>query len=97
MQVIASLSSADRWRLITELTKGARMPAAGPQPPVTAAPATVTLGEQLNRKRLPLGLISAAPAEAGHVNERGQPYNAQSIRAMLRGPQKRERRGLKPR
>jgi hypothetical protein len=35
------------------------------------------------------GRIAAKLAEVGHVNENGQTYNAQSIRAMLRGPQKR--------
>ena len=34
--------------------------------------------------------------ERGRVtNQRGQPYNAQSIREMLRGPQKREWGGPK--
>jgi hypothetical protein len=40
---------------------------------------------------LSLRRISAKLAEAGQLNENGQPYNAQSIRAMLRGPQKRKR------
>ena len=30
-------------------------------------------------------MIGPHELEAGHVNERGQPYNAQSIRAMLSG------------
>ena len=48
------------------------------------------MAKRLSQRGLSLRRIAAKLAEAGHVNERGQPYNAQSIRAMLRGPQKRE-------
>ena len=34
-------------------------------------------------ERRSLRRISAELAAAGHLNERGQPYNAKSIRAML--------------
>jgi glycosyltransferase involved in cell wall biosynthesis len=34
------------------------------------------------------GMLSATLAKANQFNERGQPYSARSIRAMLRGPQK---------
>jgi hypothetical protein len=87
-----SVSAGDRWRLIGEVTKGARLPGAGGrQPLVQTAPAAAKLANRLHRQRLSLRRISAALADAGHVNERGQPYNAQSIRAMLKGPQKRTR------
>ena len=43
-------------------------------------------------ERLSFREISARLAEAGHLNERGRPFNAQSVRAMLAGPQQRESR-----
>ena len=43
-------------------------------------------------ERLSFREISARLAEAGHLNERGRPFNAQSVRAMIEGPQQRERR-----
>ena len=43
-------------------------------------------------ERLSLREISAMLAEAGHLNEHGQPFNAQSVRAMIEGSQQRERR-----
>jgi hypothetical protein len=92
VHMIGSLSAGDRWRLIDEVTKGARLPGAGGrQPLVKTAPAAAKLAKRLSRQRLSLRRISEKLAEAGHVNERGQPYNAQSVRAMLRGPQKRKR------
>ena len=42
--------------------------------------------------RLSFREISARLAEAGHLNEGGRPFNAQSVRAMIEGPQQRERR-----
>lgn len=64
----------------------------GRQPLRKTAPAAVKLAKRLSGRGLSLRRISAKLAEAGQLNENGQPYNAQSIRAMLRGPQKRERR-----
>ena len=43
-------------------------------------------------ERLSFREISARLAEAGHLNERGRPFNAQLVRAMIDGPQQRERR-----
>jgi hypothetical protein len=42
--------------------------------------------------RLSYREISARLKEAGYSNERGQPFNPQSVRAMLEGPQRRQRR-----
>ena len=42
-------------------------------------------------ERLSFREISARLAEAGHLNERGQAFNPQSVRAMIEGPQQRER------
>src|SRR5262245_24848135 len=36
--------------------------------------------------------ISARLKKAGYCNERGQPFNPQSVRAMIEGPQPRQRR-----
>ena len=38
-----------------------------------------------NGERKSLQKISDALAAAGHLNERGQPYNPKSIRSMIRG------------
>jgi hypothetical protein len=94
VRMIGSLSAEDRWRLIAEVTKGARLPGTGGRQRLSeTAPVAVKLAKRLSTQRLSLRKIAAALAEAGHVNERGQPYNAQSVRAMLRGPQKRDRSG----
>jgi hypothetical protein len=85
--------------LAAESAGGARRPAktGGRQPLTKTAHEAVVLAKRLWRRnpktgqRLSLRRIAAALAEAGHLNERGHPYNPQSVRAMLRGPQKRER------
>ena len=38
--------------------------------------------------------ISAKLEEAGHINDRGQPFNPQSVRAMVTGPQQRASREI---
>ena len=38
-------------------------------------------------ERLGFREISTKLAEAGHLNERGRSLNAQSVRAMIEGPQ----------
>jgi hypothetical protein len=48
------------------------------------------MAKRLGQRGLSLRRIAAKLAEAGHVNDRGQPYDAQSVRAMLSGPQKRK-------
>ena len=54
-------------------------------------PGTVALAKKLHRaspktgKRMSLRRISAALAEAGHLNERGQPFNQRSIKVMVEG------------
>ena len=61
-------------------------------------PETVTLAKRLRRaspksgERLSFREISARLAEAGHRNELGQPFNPQSVRAMIEGPQPRDRK-----
>ena len=59
--------------------------AAARQGHATLRPETVALAKRLRRaspntgERLSLRQISAKLAEAGHLNERGQPYNAKSM------------------
>jgi hypothetical protein len=97
LRAIASLPPADRQRLVAELTKGARIPGAGGRQSLAkTAPKAVAMAKRLNQRGLSLRRIAAKLAEAGHVNDRGRPYNAQSIRAMLRGPQKRKRATRRP-
>jgi hypothetical protein len=97
LHAIARLPPADRQRLVAALTKGARIPGAGGrQSLANTAPKAVAMAKRLSQRGLSLRRIAAKLAEAGHVNERGQPYNAQSIRAMLKGPQKRVRATRRP-
>ena len=37
-------------------------------------------------KRMSLRKISAALAEAGHINEHGRPFHTQSVKRMVEGP-----------
>lgn len=95
LRVIASLPPADRQRLVAKLARDARKAGrlGGRQPLAKTAPAAVALSKRLSRRGLSLRRISTKLAEAGHINEDGRPYNPQSVRAMLTGPQKRERPG----
>jgi len=91
LSAIAALAPADRQRLVAELARRYRMPGAGGRKPLRErAPAAVKLAERLDRRGFSLRRIAAALAVAGYVNERGHTYGAPSIRAMLRGPQKRK-------
>ena len=93
LRQIARLPEASRQHLVAELTKGARLPGAGGRKPLRrTAPKAVKLAKQLSRRGLSLRKISAKLAEAELLNEEGRPYNPQSVRAMLRGPQKRKRK-----
>ena len=92
LRAIASLPPADRQRFLAELARRYRLPGAGGRKPLRErAPAAVKLAERLDRRGFSLRRIAAALAVAGYVNERGHTYGAPSIRAMLRGPQKRKR------
>jgi DNA invertase Pin-like site-specific DNA recombinase len=59
-------------------------------------PDAVKLAKRLRRaspktgERMSLRRISQRLEEAGHANERGQPYSAKSIQAMIDGPQPRK-------
>jgi hypothetical protein len=59
-------------------------------------PDAVKLAKRLRRvspkigERMSLRKIASVLAAAGHLNERGQPFNAKSIQAMIDGPQSRK-------
>jgi hypothetical protein len=59
-------------------------------------PDAVKLAKRLRRvspkigERMSLRKIASVLAAAGHLNERGQPFNAKSIQAMIDGPQPRK-------
>ena len=61
----------------------------GQKPHSMTRPEVVAMAKKLNRatrgKRLSLRKISAALAAAGHVNASGQPFAAQSVKAMIDG------------
>src|SRR5262245_60662965 len=93
LHAIVALAPADRKRLVAELTRRAMLAGAGGRKPLRkTAPAAVAMAKRPAGRGVSLRRISAKLAEAGLLNEKGRPYNAQSIRAMLRGPQKRGRR-----
>jgi len=56
---------------------------------VEKRPEAVTLAKRLHHaspktgKRMSLRKVAAALAQAGHLNERGQPFNPKSVRSML--------------
>jgi DNA invertase Pin-like site-specific DNA recombinase len=92
-QVLGAVSEFEKAMLVAKL-KGARdrkrrtgAKVEGRKSLEETHPAAVALARELARKRkqpLSLRAISAALAEAGNVNERGKPYAAKSIAAMLR-------------
>ena len=62
-------------------------------------PEVVTEARRLRRTkgkagRLSYREISIGLKEAGYCNERGQPFNPQSVHAMVEGPQPRQRRPI---
>jgi hypothetical protein len=66
-----------------------RLTAGGRKPLAKLWPKAVAMAKRLRRRRLSYREISAQLADAGHLNERGQPFNPQSVRAMIEGPQRR--------
>lgn len=95
-QVLGAVAQFEKAALVAKL-KGARDrkrrdagKCEGRKSHAEARPDAVALAKKLHRKnpktgeRRSLRAIAAALAEAGHVNERGQPFAAKSISAMLR-------------
>jgi hypothetical protein len=92
MQLFRLAGTSSRRRPEITRQDAAKGCGAGEAPPGAKA--------QDGRERLSLREISARLTQAGHVNERGQPFNPQSIRAMIEGPQRRNSkrvRVVKPR
>jgi hypothetical protein len=74
-----------------------RLAAGGRKSHAELWPKAVALAKRLRRpnargEQLSFRDISARLAQAGHLNERGRPFNPQSVRAMIDGPQRRRRR-----
>jgi DNA invertase Pin-like site-specific DNA recombinase len=97
-QVLGAVAEFDKAMTIAKL-RGARErkrredgKCEGRKPLAEKFPEAVKLAKRLRRaspktgERMSLRKISAELAAAGHVNERGVPFNAGSILAMIEGP-----------
>jgi len=97
-QVLGAVSEFDKGTLVAKL-RGARErkrretgKCEGRKSHVEKHPGAVALAKRLHRqspktgKRMSLRKISAALAEAGHLNEHGRRFHTQSIRRMVEGP-----------
>jgi hypothetical protein len=95
------LSQLEKTRLVKKL-RGARDrkrretgKCEGRKPLAEEYAEAVALARRLRRaspktqERLSFREISSRLAEAGHLNARGRPFNPQSVRAMIEGPQSR--------
>lgn len=88
-QIMGVFSQLEKTRLVKKLSAArARKRASGgyaggQKPHAKLRPEVVALAKKLKRGRS-LRSISAALAEAGHVNVNGRPYAAQSVKAMLK-------------
>jgi DNA invertase Pin-like site-specific DNA recombinase len=99
-QMVGAFAQYEKARLVAKLRSGRerkrqKSGKCGGHPALAEiAPDAAALARELarRRKRRPsLRAISAELAKAGHLNVNGQPYNPQSVRAMIQGPQKRRR------
>jgi DNA invertase Pin-like site-specific DNA recombinase len=104
-QVAGAFAEYEKGRLVAKLRSGRQRKRAetgkkvgGRKSHAEQWPETVTLAKRLRRaspksgERLSFREISVRLAAAGHRNERGQPFNPQSVRAMIEGPQPRDRK-----
>jgi DNA invertase Pin-like site-specific DNA recombinase len=95
-RLVAKLRSGrERKRMDTGKKVGGRKSHAELWPEVVAEAKRLRRASPKTGKRLSFREISDRLEDAGHLNERGQPFNAQSVRAMVEGPQPRPPR-LKP-
>ena len=96
-QMLGAVSQFEKGSLVAKL-KGARDrkrretgKCEGRKSHAEVRPGAVAFAKKLRRanpktgSRLSLRRISAALAEAGHLNERGRPFNPYSVKAMLEG------------
>ena len=91
--MLGVFSQLEKTRLVKKLRSGRERakkhgkPAGGQRPHTKLRPAVVAEAKRLraverdNGRRMSLRKISAALAAAGHVNERGQPFNVKSVRS----------------
>lgn len=98
IHIAAVFSALEKKRLVKKL-RGARArkraeqgKCEGRKSHAEKYPGTVALAKKLHRaspktgKRMSLRKISAALAEAGHLNEHGRPFHSESIKRMVEGP-----------
>jgi DNA invertase Pin-like site-specific DNA recombinase len=103
-QVAGAFAEYEKGRLVAKLRSGRQRKrietgkkVGGRKSHAELWPEAVALAKRLRRAspktgdRLSYRDISARLADAGHVNERGQAFNVQSVRAMIEGPQPRQR------
>jgi len=96
-QVLGAVSQFEKASLVAKL-KGARDrkrretgKCEGRKSHAEARPVAVALAKKLRRanpktgSRLSLRRVSAVLAEAGHLNERGRPFAAYGVKAMVEG------------
>src|SRR5262245_271180 len=89
-RLVAKLrSNRQRKRLETGKKVGGRKSLAEQWPEAVALARRLRRASPKTGKRLSFREISARLAEAGHPNERREPFNPQSVRAMIDGPQER--------
>jgi DNA invertase Pin-like site-specific DNA recombinase len=105
-QVAGAFAEYEKGRLVAKLRSGRQRKrletgkkVGGRKSHAELWPEAVALAKRLRRaspktgERLSFREISTRLKDAGHVNEHGQHFNQQSIRAMIEGPQPRERNG----
>jgi hypothetical protein len=92
-RLVAKLRSGRlRKRMETGKKVGGRRSHAELWPEVVAEAKRLRRASPKTGQRLSFREISDRLEDAGHLNERGQPFNAQSVRAMIEGPQPRSPR-----
>ncbi|MFZ0854506.1 MAG: recombinase family protein [Hyphomicrobiaceae bacterium] len=100
-QIMGVFSQLEKTRLVKKLKaardrKRADGKVEGRKSHAERRPDVVAMAKRLHRanpksgERLSLARISRALAEAGHLNERGQPFNPKSVRSMIMGARGRQ-------
>jgi DNA invertase Pin-like site-specific DNA recombinase len=94
-QIAGAFAEYEKARLVSKLrharerVRQEKGKCEGRKPHGELRPEAVALAKRLHRaspktgKRISLRKIAAALAEAGHLNDRGQPFNPKSVRSML--------------
>ena len=94
-QIAGAFAEYEKARLVSKLrharerVRHEKGKCEGRKPHVELRPEAVALAKRLHRaspktgKRMSLRKIASALTEAGHLNERSQPFNPKSVRSML--------------